>query len=116
MTLDWSQFRGDYVRWTTRGQTVRGIVREARLGSYQQRVYPELVLQTAEGVLVLSAWHANLMRQLADDPPAIGDDVTIEYLGGGEAKAGQSPVKLFRVEVVHRGQPPRPPLAPSDLV
>jgi hypothetical protein len=116
MTIDWTQFKGEYVKWTAAGQVVTGELRAARIGSYKDKQYPELVLETDDGTRILSASQSALMRQLAEDPPRIGDTVTVEYLGEGEAKAGQSPVKLFDVEIVHHsGSAPSTP-APEELV
>ena len=111
--FDWNAYKGDYVRWTNTPDRLSGVVEQVRTGSYQGKSYPEIVLNTAEGVRILSASQANLMRQLAEDPPAIGDTLTVEYLGEGTARPGQSAPKLFRVHVEHRaGSAP----AVADLV
>jgi hypothetical protein len=111
--MNWDEFRSEYVRWTTPGQVVEGDLRLARKGDYMGREFPELILDTEDGTRIVSASQANLMRQLAEDPPAVGDWVRIEYLGEGEARPGQSPPKLFLVTVTHKS---RPTASASDLI
>jgi hypothetical protein len=116
MTIDWNQFRGDYVKWTAAGQVVTGELRAVRIGNYKGKEYPELVLETEDGTRILSASQSALMRQLAEDPPGVGDIVRVEYLGEGDARPGQSPVKLFGVDVLRKTTPAASAPSPSDLV
>jgi hypothetical protein len=97
--INWSEFKGDYVKWFDVDQEVTGRLLRVRVESYKDKRYPELLLQTADGTRIISASQANLMRQLAENPPAIGDMVSVQYLGEGEARPGQSAVKLFAVQV-----------------
>jgi hypothetical protein len=119
MTINWTQFKGDYVKWTEVGQVVTGVVRAVRIGNYKDKQYPELVLDTEDGTRILSASQSALMRQLADDPPGVGESIRVEYLGEGETKqAGQNPVKLFKVTVEHKSGSVTAPAdapAPADL-
>ena len=62
---------------------------------------------------MLSASQANLIGQLADDPPAIGDTLPRRVPRRGPARPGQSAPKLFRVEVTHRSTATP---AASDLI
>jgi hypothetical protein len=63
MTINWTQFKGDYIKWTVIGQIVTGVVRAVRIGSYKDKTYPELVLDTKDGTRILSA------SQRIDDLP-----------------------------------------------
>ena len=114
-TVDWSKFQSDYVKWAEVHQVVEGSTVDVGIGSYQGKEYPELKIRTADGVVTLSASQTQLARKLAEDPPAIGDHVRVEYLGEADtAKPGQSPAKLFKVDVTHKGA--SAPAASSDLV
>jgi hypothetical protein len=102
-SYDWERFHGDYIKWEHPGQKVEGAVSAIGVGNYKGNEYPELTLETADGRQVLSASQANLKRQLAELRPEVGDHLVVEYLGEGEQRPGQSPVKLFKVEVTRRG-------------
>jgi hypothetical protein len=110
----WDEFKGEYVKWETPGQVVHGTLMAYERGSYKGNTYPELALSTAEGTRKVSATQANLKRQLADEYPEVGDELRIEYLGEGEAKPGQSPVKLFELQVTRKGS--NAPATATDLV
>ena len=101
-SINWDSFKGEFVKWTDVDQLVEGTVTELRVGNYKGKTYPEVVIETAEGSRTVSANQASLKRQLADDPPAIGDTISIRYMGEGEKKGDQNPIKLFHVKVGHR--------------
>lgn len=107
MSINWDEFKGDYIKWTEPGQVVEGVVTAVRVSTFKDKTYPELDIETPQGKRTISANQASLKRQLADDPPAIGEYLQVEYLGEGEAKSGQSPIKNFRVTVTHGSHPPR---------
>jgi hypothetical protein len=108
-SIPWDEFKGDYIKWIEDAQVEEGTVEALRIGSYQGRQYPELLLNGRW----LSASQVNLKRQLAEDPPEVGDFVRVKYLGEGEARPGQSAVKLFEVTVRHfaSGKAEPPPVA-----
>jgi hypothetical protein len=111
--MPWDEFRGDWIKWIEPGQVVEGVVTSMRVSEFKGKRHPELVI---DGQPKVAASQTNLHRQLAQDPPAIGERIRIEYLGEGEAKAGQNAPKLFTVNVTHaNGSAPAGP-APSDLV
>ena len=115
MSYDWNRFTPDsnYVSWEKPGDKVTGTLKHLGIGSGFGREYPELTIITTEGEKILSAAQVNLIRQLQDDPPALGDGITVEFLGEGEARGGNNPAKLFRVTVEHRSASN---VAASDLV
>ena len=102
MTIDWNQFKGNFATWEQPGAKVQGAVTHVAIGSGFGKTYPELTVRTGDGEITVSVTQQNLQRQLADDPPALGDDILIEYLGEGEARPGMNAAKLFRYEVAHR--------------
>jgi hypothetical protein len=112
--VDWSQFKSDWVSFKVPGTVVEGTVLSVRIGSYQGKSYPELELRTVAGDVKVSAGPANLQRQLADDPPAVGDGIRIEYLGESDhAQPGMNPAKLFKVVVTHQPGPAAPVPQPT---
>jgi hypothetical protein len=112
--MDWSKYKGDYIKWTESGQVVEGVVQAIKEATYQGKDYPELTLGTEDGTRILPASQAGLMRLLAEDPPEVGDRIRVEYKGEGEARPGQSAIKLFVVDVTHRSGDA--PTRASDLV
>jgi hypothetical protein len=106
-TINWNNFKGEYVKFETPGMVVEGTVTRLSIGNYKGKDYPEIVVETSEGSRTISANQASLKRRLADDPPAIGEHLHVEYLGEGEAKAGQNPIKNFRVVVTHGNTGPK---------
>jgi hypothetical protein len=116
MTIDWNQFKGDWVKWD-RPQVVEGVVTHIAIGSYLDATYPELTIRTATGDLRMSANQTQLQRALADDPPNLGDSIRVEYLGEADnARPGYNPTKRFAVKVTHLSAAPPAAPAPSDLV
>jgi hypothetical protein len=113
MSFDWNRFKGDYMKWEQPGVIVDGTVIHVGLASGFGAEYPELKIRTADGDVIVSATQSGLQRQLAENPPAIGDDIAIEYLGESDkAQPGRNPAKLFRVTVTHRSTS----VAADDLV
>jgi hypothetical protein len=109
MSVDWDRYKSDgasgYVRWTQVGQEVHGLVLSVRTGSGFGQEYPELVLRTEEGDLTLSVAQVALQRLLADDPPVVGDEVHIKFVGEAKASTpGHNAAKLFDVTVTHNTQ------------
>ena len=101
MPIDWDKFKEDgFARWDKVGKHYEGLVVLVRTGSYMGKEFPELVLDQGPGrrELTLGVSQANLQRQMADDPPELGDYIEVTYTGDGGAKAGQNPVKLFSYE------------------
>ena len=115
MSIDWSRFKGQYVRWDSPGTVIAGVVSHIGIGSYQQKEYPELTVRTDDGDQIVSANQSGLQRALADDPPVVGDGIRIEYLGEASTAApGFHPAKKFTVVVTHRTAAAPP--AAQDLV
>jgi hypothetical protein len=105
--IDWGKYKGNFVKWETVGQTVDGTVVDMRTGSYKGKDYPELVVHEEDGDRIVSASQGRLQRQLADDPPGLGDALRVEYLGEGPSRGDEMhPPKLFKVTVTHRGPAP----------
>ena len=114
--IDWSRFKSDFVTWTQPGMVVEGTILALGLGSLKGKEYPELKVRTADGDVTVSANQTVLQRLLADDPPVIGDNIRIEYIGEADhAQPGFNPAKLFQVTVTHR-QAPGQVASTSDLI
>jgi hypothetical protein len=111
-SFNWNQFKGNFWTWEFVGQVLEGDLLAVRVGSIDDKEYPELVLRTAAGDVTLSASQQALSRKLSADPPSIGDRVKITYTGEGErSRPHFNPPKLFEVEISHRGAAPAPAAA-----
>lgn len=111
MPYDWNRHKtsanGDedskYVKFEVKGTRVAGAIidiNETNFGGARPDYVPNLVLDVGGGkVREVGCAQANLLRQVADLSPDIGDHIEIEYLGEGEKKPGKNPPKMFRVLV-----------------
>ena len=103
--INWQKFHNPdspFVRWTSAGQVVEGVLVDVREASFQGNDHHQLDLRTEDdSIVTVSATQARLKIALADRAPEYGDLVRIEYLGEVEnARPGQCPAKLFKVSVL----------------
>lgn len=114
--IDYSQFASAYKKFETPGDSIVGTIVAAGVGEYMGNTYPELTIETDEGVTtVVSCSQAMLKNRIGDLRPQLGTRIAITYTGDGTAKANQHPPKLFDVAV---GEAPAPaaPVAPASAV
>lgn len=115
--IDWSQFASAYKKFETPGDSIVGTLVAAGVGEYMGNTYPELTLETDEGVTtVVSCSQAMLKNRIGDLRPQLGTRIAITYTGDGTAKANQHPPKLFDVAVGEAPAPAAPVAAPVETV
>lgn len=115
--IDWSQFASAYKKFETPGDSIVGTLVAAGVGEYMGNTYPELTLETDEGVTtVVSCSQAMLKNRIGDLRPQLGTRIAITYTGDGTAKANQHPPKLFDVAVGEAPAPAAPVEAPVETV
>jgi len=104
-TDPWSTFTppgsGDYpdrqFKFDTIGVSIAGTITNIRRAEFDGRGVPELWLDTPDGETSVLCGQANLMTQLLDLRPNVGDRIAIVYTGQRKAKLGMA--KLFDVSL-----------------
>lgn len=103
----WKQPDSDddpYVRFTTPGTKVKGIVTKlgsTDFGGRETSPVPVVHLKTKSGEKILNASQKVLLRELAEKSPQVGDGLEVTYTGDApNALPGRNPAKLFEVRVV----------------
>lgn len=111
MAYDWKRHKssadGDensrFVKFVTKGDRAVGEIidiNETNFGGARPDAVPNLCLGQPDGsVREVGLAQVNLLRQVADAEPGIGDHIEIEYLGEGPKSPGKNPPKLFKVTV-----------------
>src|SRR5688572_26535879 len=109
-----------YVRFTTPGTKVKGIVTKlgsTDFGGREDSPVPVIHLKTKSGEKILNASQKVLLRELAEKSPEVGDGLEVTYTGDApNALPGRNPAKLFEVKVTPQaliGQQESPPPAPE---
>ena len=92
---------GDYpdrqFKFDTIGVSIAGTITNIRRAEFDGRGVPELWLDTPDGETSVLCGQANLMTQLLDLRPNVGDRIAIVYTGQRKAKLGMA--KLFDVSL-----------------
>lgn len=113
--IDWSQFASAYKKFETPGDSIVGTLIAGGVGEYKGNTYPELTIETDEGVTtIVSCSQAMLKNRIGDLKPQIGTRIAITYTGDGIAKANQNPPKLFDVAVGEAPVAIAPTVAPAS--
>jgi hypothetical protein len=90
---------GDYpdrqFKFDTIGGSIAGTITNIRRAEFDGRGVPELWLDTDDGETSVLCGQANLMTQLLDLRPSVGDRIAIVYTGQRKAKLGMA--KIFEV-------------------
>jgi hypothetical protein len=100
----------DPFKFDTIGVSIAGTITNVRKAEFDGKGVPELWIQTDDGERSVLCGQANLMTQLLEHRPLVGDRIAIVYTGQRKAKLGMA--KLFDV-VVKRGDDAEPVAAPS---
>lgn len=101
----WSDFHapgsGDYpdkqFKFDTVGVSIAGTITNVRRAEFDGKAVPELWIMTDDGEMSVLCGQANLMTQLLEHRPLVGDRIAIVYTGQRKAKLGMA--KLFDVVV-----------------
>ena len=113
---------GDYpdrqFKFDTIGVSIAGTITNIRRAEFDGRGVPELWLDTPDGETSVLCGQANLMTQLLDLRPNVGDRIAIIYTGQRKAKLGMAKlfdVSLKRADGTYEGAaaPPEPQAAPK---
>lgn len=93
-----------YVRFTTPGTKVKGIITKlgsTDFGGRESAPVPVVYLKTKGGEKILNASQKVLLSKLSELCPEIGDGLEVTYTGDApNALPGRNPAKLFDVRVV----------------
>lgn len=100
--FNWKGYKqsGGYISFDEPGDKATGEILSITTGQdYKKNPCPELVLDTEDGPRTVTAGQAVLKSRLAEHEPQVGDYISIEFTGYGEAKKGQNAPKMFDVAV-----------------
>lgn len=97
-----------FAKWETPGDTVTGriTVKDVGLDLNGNKV-PQLIVDTADGQVTVTASQAQLKAKLLELKPGVGDTITITY-DGNEKREGGKTLKRFTVTVGGAGGPAVP--------
>lgn len=87
----------DAFKFDTVGVSIAGTITNVRKAEFDGKGVPELWIQTDNGERSVLCGQANLMTQLLEHRPLVGDRIAIVYTGQRKAKLGMA--KLFDVVV-----------------
>jgi hypothetical protein len=108
-TFDWSDYQSpsdfaEEFKFQTPGDAIAGTIVDIRAPDTRFGRKPVMTIRRDDGI-ERTVWcsNANLQSQLADKRPQKGDRIAIVFRELGEPKAGQSPPKLYDVELRQGG-------------
>ena len=127
----WDAFEapgGDYpdrrFKFDNVGDNIVGTITNIRKATFETGTVPELWLDTADGETSVLCGQANLMAQLIDLRPGVGDRIAIVFTGTRKAKLGTA--KIFDVRLVRadgttaepttEAETPTPATSAADLL
>jgi len=104
MTDTWDQFEApgsgefpDAFKFDTIGASIAGDIVNVRKAVFDDKAVPELWIATADGERSVLCGQANLLTQLIELKPMVGDRIAIVYASQRKAKLGMA--KLFDVSL-----------------
>lgn len=90
----------DYVKFEIVGDAVSGTVLDVSIHTFEDgKRAAKLIIATSDGDRTLTAGQMQLAAKLAEARPAVGDKLTISFVGV-EKRAGGKTLKQFTVAVV----------------
>jgi hypothetical protein len=103
----------DYAAFIEVGDYVSGIVTGVFAHRFEDgKVVPKIILDTADGEIILTAGQVRLKAELSEKRPEVGDTLTVT-LTEIEKRAGGKTLKHFDVVVVKGGKPAPAAAAPT---
>ena len=79
------------------GTSIAGTITNIRKFTWEGKTSPDLWIQTADGERSVICGQANLLTQLLEIKPMVGDKIAVVYTGERKAKLGNA--KVFDVQV-----------------